>query len=78
MDSFKNYLLQNKNVDFTFKGADYHIIIAGVDVFPQGYSAIASLFSQPQPSVQQAVIEESKPDENTATSLEFINGLCGK
>ena len=39
---------------------------------------LASLFSQSQPSVQQAVIEESKPDENAATSLEFINGLCGK
>ena len=39
---------------------------------------LASLFSQPQPIVQQEVIEESKPDENAATSLEFINGLCGK
>lgn len=39
---------------------------------------LASLFSQPQPSVQQVVIEESKPDENAATSLDFINGLCGK
>ena len=39
---------------------------------------LASLFSQSQPGVQQAVIEESKPDENAATSLEFINGLCGK
>ena len=39
---------------------------------------LASLFSQSQPSVQQAVIEESKTDENAATSLEFINGLCGK
>lgn len=39
---------------------------------------LASLFSQSQLSVQQAVIEESKPDENAATSLEFINGLCGK
>lgn len=39
---------------------------------------LASLFSQPQPIVQQEVIEETKPDENAATSLEFINGLCGK
>lgn len=39
---------------------------------------LASLFTQPQPSVQQAVIEESNPDENAATSLEFINSICGK
>ena len=39
---------------------------------------LASLFSQPQPIVQQEVVEENKPDENATTSLEFINGLCGK
>ena len=39
---------------------------------------LASLFSQPQPIVQQEVIEENTPDENATTSLEFINGLCGK
>ena len=39
---------------------------------------LASLFSQPQPIVQQAVVEENKPDKNATTSLEFINGLCGK
>ena len=39
---------------------------------------LAILFSQPQPIVQQEVIDESKPDENATTSLKFINGLCGK
>ena len=39
---------------------------------------LASLFSQPQSIVQQEVIEEKIPDENATTSLEFINGLCGK
>ena len=39
---------------------------------------LASLFSQPQPIVQQEVLEETAPDKNAATSLEFINGLCGK
>lgn len=46
MESFKEYLLQNKTVDFKFKGVDYHITIAGADVFPQGYSAIASRVSE--------------------------------
>lgn len=39
---------------------------------------LASLFSHPQPIVQQEVIKETTPDKNAATSLEFINGLCGK
>lgn len=39
---------------------------------------LASLFSQSQSIVQQEVIEENIPDENATTSLEFINGLCGK
>ena len=46
MESFREYLLQNKIVDFKFKGIDYHITIAGVDIFPQGYSAIASRVSE--------------------------------
>lgn len=39
---------------------------------------LASLLCQPQPSVQQEVLEETTPDKNAVTSLEFINGLCGK
>ena len=39
---------------------------------------LANLFSQPQSILQQEVIEETEPDENATTSLEFINGLCGK
>ena len=39
---------------------------------------LANLFSQPQSILQQEVIEETEPDENATTSLEFINGLYGK
>lgn len=46
MESFKEYLLQNKTVDFKFKDVDYHITIAGADIFPQGYSAVASRVSE--------------------------------
>jgi len=38
---YRNYLLRNKTVDFNFRGTDYHIEIADVMVFPQGYAAIA-------------------------------------
>jgi plasmid segregation protein ParM len=33
--------MQNKTVDFNFRGADYHIELADVMVFPQGYAAVA-------------------------------------
>jgi len=40
-DAFKQYLLQNESVDFCFRGAEYHISFADVDIFPQGFAAIA-------------------------------------
>lgn len=39
--AYKEYLLKNAEVSFTFRKVDYHIHIVGADVFPQGYSAIA-------------------------------------
>ena len=40
-EAFKKYLLQNETVDFIFRGTEYHITFADVDVFPQGFAAIA-------------------------------------
>ena len=40
-EAFKAYLLQNKEVEFTFRGENYHVEFAGADVFPQGFSAVA-------------------------------------
>lgn len=40
-DAFKAYLLQNAGVDFSFRGADYHVEFAGADIFPQGFAAVA-------------------------------------
>lgn len=39
---FRDYLYKNKSVNFNYKGIDYHINIVGVDVFPQGFSAVAN------------------------------------
>lgn len=39
-EAFKEYLLQNKEVDFTFRGVDYHVEFVGADVFPQGFAAV--------------------------------------
>ena len=44
-DDFKQYLLQNKTVEFVFRGATYCVEIVGVDVFPQGFAAVADRLS---------------------------------
>ena len=41
-EDFKAYLMRERNVGFTFRGKAYQVEIAGVDVFPQGFAAVAS------------------------------------
>lgn len=43
---YKEYLLQNKRVVFTFRKVEYDITIVGADVFPQGFSAIANMLNE--------------------------------
>ena len=38
---FKAYLMRNRELAFTFRGKAYRVEIAGVDVFPQGFAAVA-------------------------------------
>ena len=40
-ETFKAYLMQNESADFVFKNISFHIEIVGVDIFPQGFSAVA-------------------------------------
>ena len=37
---FADYLTSNRTVDFTYRDVDYHIGIAGAEIFPQGFSAV--------------------------------------
>ena len=39
-ESFKQYLMQNKNVSFKFNDRQYNITFVGCSVYPQGYPAI--------------------------------------
>ena len=41
-EDFKAYLLRSREVCFTFRGKTYQAEIAGADVFPQGFAAVAS------------------------------------
>ena len=39
---FKNYLLQNSEIVFTFREVEYRINIVGAEVYPQGFAAIVN------------------------------------
>lgn len=43
---FREYLMQNKTIDYSFRGVSYHIEIVGVDIFPQGFAAVADRLSE--------------------------------
>lgn len=43
--AFADYLKQNETVAFTYQDIDYHIRIADVKIYPQGYSAVAPFAS---------------------------------
>ena len=41
--AFQAYLLQNREVEFSFRRKDYRIRIVGAAVYPQGFAAIAPI-----------------------------------
>lgn len=45
-NEFKDYLMQNHEVEFRFRGVPYHVEIVGADVFPQGFAAVADKLSE--------------------------------
>ena len=45
-DRFSKYLIQRKDVKFSFDGTAYSIRIVGCDVFPQGFAAVADKLAE--------------------------------
>ena len=43
-ESFKEYLLRNREVDYRYNGKDYHVHIVGCSVYPQGFAAVVNSF----------------------------------
>ena len=41
-EQFKAYLLKNREVDFKFNDIPYHVEFKGVDMYPQGFAAVAN------------------------------------
>lgn len=44
--AYREYLLRNRTLVFSFRGVDYQIELADVMVFPQGYAAIAERINE--------------------------------
>lgn len=43
---FRDYLLQRREVEFTFRNTSYHIQIVGAEIYPQGFAAVADKLSE--------------------------------
>lgn len=41
MESFKSYLLKNRNISFTYEGIQYRVEVADAYVFPQGFPILS-------------------------------------
>ena len=44
--AYREYLLRNRTLSFSFRGIEYHVEIADVMVFPQGYAAVAERINE--------------------------------
>ena len=44
-ENFRGYLLQHGEVTFRFRNIEYHIKIAGAEIYPQGFAAIVNNIS---------------------------------
>ena len=83
---FREYLLQNNTVDFSYKDKDYHINIVGADIFPQGFSAIAKnlymfkgtnmLADIGNGTINIMHIIDQKPDVNKCFTEKFGTEQC--
>lgn len=40
-EAFREYLLQHKTADYTFRDKQFHVEFTGADIFPQGFAAVA-------------------------------------
>lgn len=85
-DSFREYLLKNDSAEFTFKDNSYHVEIAGADIFPQGFAAVAErlrdftginmLCDIGNGTMNVMYINERRPVEQKAYTEKFGTNQC--
>ncbi len=45
-EAYRSYLLENKSVDFNYRGTNFHIDFEDAMIYPQGYAAIADRLNE--------------------------------
>jgi len=85
-EAFKKYLLQFDNVDYNFKGKDYHIRIVSADVYPQGFAAIINNLSGftgvnilcdiGNGTMNVMYVNDKKPDSRRCFTEKFGTNQC--
>lgn len=45
-DSYKQYMLKNRRLNFKYEGKSYSVYLISVDVFPQGYAGIVNRLNE--------------------------------
>ncbi len=85
-DTFKEYLMKNETADFIFKNISYHIEIVSVDIFPQGFSAVADRLREfkgvnmladiGNGTMNIMYINECRPNENKCFTTKYGTNQC--
>ena len=83
---FKEYLLQHKEVFFTFRGIDYQIAIVGAEIYPQGFAAIINNLSDftgvnmlcdiGNGTMNVMFVNDKKPDPTNCYTEKFGTHKC--
>lgn len=85
-EAFRSYLLQNKEVEFSFNGIDYRVEFTGADIFPQGFAAIADRIHEfsgtnmlcdiGNGTMNVMLINEKKPENRRCFTEKFGTQQC--
>jgi plasmid segregation protein ParM len=67
-ESFREYLMRNKSVEFVFNGVEYRLNIVGCSIYPQGYPAILDRLGEMSGMIMLADIG------NGTINILYLNG----
>jgi len=80
-EAFRDYLMQKKEVHYTYEGLSYEIVMEGAEIYPQGYAAVLPWLSElPSPclimewgswTVDVVYMEERTPILDRCHSLPY-------
>lgn len=84
---FRSYLMKEQELHFEFRSERYHIHLCGVEIFPQGFTAIVNLGAMQGMNMLADIgngtmnvmqIIDNKPMEKSLVTDKFGVGICMK